>query len=173
MSYWREDKKKSDRFIPHIKSILGQEFIGEASYDDDATKNTDLIVLRIEPIRFACRVRAHHYYQKYPNEFTIRSRRPSGQQTEFYKILAGFGDFFFYGFSNEIETRVDHWVLVDLSEFRKYLWKCHSSTPIGGKHPWEKNVKSNNDNSSDFIPFDWRYLPRQIVRKNSFNFRGI
>jgi hypothetical protein len=53
-------------------------------------------------------------------QFTIRYDRPSGAKTEWEKLREGWGDFFFYGFSDPTETRIRSFVLLDLRQFRTY-----------------------------------------------------
>ena len=59
---------------------------------EDAERNTDLIVLKLDAVRIACRVRNHEYITRYGDEFTIRAERPSGVKTELAKIIDGWGD---------------------------------------------------------------------------------
>ena len=75
---WRHDKRWSDRFLPEIKRILGEYLIGEPREAEDIERNTDLIVLKMEAVRIACRIRKYEYLLQYPGEFTIRAARPSG-----------------------------------------------------------------------------------------------
>jgi len=121
MNDWHTDKRWSDRFLPEIKRILGETFIGEAPAEDDAVRNTDLIVLRLRELRFACRVRKHHYMERYRDEFTIRSGRTSGNKTELAKIAEGWGDYLFYGFCDESEQRLAWWCIIDLNAFRTWF----------------------------------------------------
>jgi hypothetical protein len=104
VSRWQADKRWSDKFLRDIKRILGEHLIGEPPMEEDAERNTDLIVLRMDAVRIGCRVRKHKYRDSYQDEFTIRAGRPSGVKTELAKIIEGWGDYFFYGFSNEDET---------------------------------------------------------------------
>lgn len=148
MSDWKSDKRWSDRFLPEIKQILGLYLIGEPPQEEDSERNTDLIVLKMEPVRIACRIRRFEYMKKYPNEITIRSGRPSGVKTELTKIMEGWGDFFFYGFANEDETRLAMWRLCDLKEFRVWLFRKLYT----GKMPGIE--KPNGDGSSTFHAFN-------------------
>ena len=125
---WQEDKRWSDGLLPQVKRILGEYLIGEAAYEEDRDHNTDLIVLCIEPVRIACRIRRHGYLRRYPDQFTVRSGRPSGAKSELAKIMDGWGDYMFYGFADPEETRLVSWVLLDLLEFRRWVnlrrWKA-------------------------------------------------
>jgi hypothetical protein len=147
MKQWEIDKRWSDKFILEIKKILGERFIGESSKEEDQMRNTDLIVLKLEPLRFACRIRKYAYFEKYPDDITIRTNRPSGAETELAKILSGWGDFFFYGFSNFDETMLHKWKIIDLKKFR--LWFSRELVKQKGIMPGIK--KTNSDGSSNFI----------------------
>src|SRR3990167_9164949 len=85
--------------LPEMKRIVGECLIGEAPLEEDARRNTDLIVLRLEAVRVGCRVRRAIYLARYGHEFTIRQDRPSGAQSELEKIVAGWGDYLLYGFA--------------------------------------------------------------------------
>lgn len=146
--------------VPAIKQILANYLIVEAPFEDDARRNTDLIVLKAEVTRVACRIRRDTYAGQYSDEFTIRSRRPNGTETELQKMLAGWGDFIFYGFANEAGTELTAWVLGDLKVFRRW----HSNTlfrlPPGHAPGTEK---PNHDGSSCFRVYRIPDLPEAFV----------
>ena len=146
---WKTDKAWSDRFIREIKSILGETLIDVAEPDDDALRNTDLITLTMRGgLRIACRVRKHRYLAGYGGEFTIRCSRPSGRDTEIDKLLAGWGDYLFYGFADERETSLAAWLVGDLAVFRQWFWWHLESF-----NQWPGQMHSNPDRSSDFLAF--------------------
>jgi len=151
---WHEDKRWSDRFLPEIKAILGGQLIGEPPIEEDAERNTDLIVLKMEAVRIACRIRRYSYYEKYANEFTLRVGRPSGIKTELTKVIEGWGDYFFYGFADEDEKKLAAWRIGDLKKFR--LWFNRQLTKNKGIVPGM--AKINKDGSSDFIAFAWDFV---------------
>lgn len=157
---WKKDKRWSDRFLPEIKAILGVHLIGEPPVEEDAERNTDLIVLKMEAVRIACRVRKYAYYARYPFEFTIRASRPSGSKTELTKVVEGWGDFMFYGFSDEAEVHLEAWSLCDLKVFR--LWFNRYLAGHAGVCPGHH--KTNRDKSSSFFAYDIRELPDDFVR---------
>ena len=159
MTDWKKDKKWSDRFLPQIKQTLGMYLIGEAPIEEDQKRNTDLIVLKMDSIRIACRVRRYEYYEKYPYEITIRAGRPSGIKTELTKIIEGWGDYFFYGFSDIKEFFLCDWVLCNLNEFR--VWFNRQIVKNAGKLPGIE--KSNKDNSSIFRAFNLQEMPEDII----------
>jgi len=112
------------RFVPEIKRILGEQLITEGPPEEDLRHNTDFIVLGLDAVRVACRVRRHSYLARYGGEFTIRASRPSGTETELHKVLRGWGDYIFYAFASTGETYLAAWLLGDLCEFR--LWHARA-----------------------------------------------
>jgi hypothetical protein len=159
---WKADKTWSDRFLPEIKAILGQTLIATAKMDDDQLRNTDLITLRMPgAVRIACRIRKHPYLQKYADEFTLRCSRPSGNDTEIDKVLAGWGDYLFYGFASHRETELASWFIGDLNIFREWFrWYRRTF------QDWPGEMKSNHDGSSAFLVFTIHDIaPQFVVRK--------
>ena len=156
---WKDDKKWSDKFLPEIKKILGQHLIGEPPFEEDQERNTDLIVLKMDAVRIGCRVRRYNYFSNYGNEFTVRAGRPSEVKTELTKIIEGWGDYFFYGFSNIDETGFIKWTLFTLNEFR--LWYNRYLIKNNGATPGQKN--NNTDNSSYFLAFKINDLPPSFI----------
>lgn len=159
MQGWEKDKKWSDRFLPEIKQICGLHLMGEAPMEEDQQRNTDLIVLRIEAVRIACRVRRHPFFEKYPDDITIRSDRPSGLTTELAKIISGWGNYMFYGFSDDKEVHLCAWKLCDLNVFR--LWFNSKIVKSGGIVPGVE--KENSDGSSKLRAFNIKKMPEDFV----------
>ena len=162
MINWKEDKRWSDRFLPEIKRILGEYLISEPPLEEDAEHNTDLMVLKLDSVRIGCRIRKFDYLERYGDEFTIRAGRPSGIKTELTKIIEGWGDYFFYGFSDEKEERLSQWILGDLKYFRYYLFRylAKNNGQLPGIH------KDNFDGSSCFRSFKYRDIPDFIISSN-------
>lgn len=160
MNSWKGDKRWSDRFLPQIKGILGQHLIGEPAAEEDAERNTDLIVLRMEAVRIACRVRRAAYLPRYGCEFTIRAGRPSGVKTELAKVIEGWGDYLFYGFADEAEARLSQWALADLRVFRLAYMRRLAGMDAGQVPGM---AKANGDGSSSFAVFRWDEFPPGFV----------
>jgi len=159
---WNDDKVWSDRFLPEIKAILGETLIATAEEDDDQLHNTDLITLRMPgAVRIACRIRKHAYLQRYADEFTIRCSRPSGNDTEIDKVLAGWGDYLFYGFASHRETELANWFIGDLNIFREWFsWYRRTF------QDWPGEIKRNHDGSSAFLAFAVHDIaPEFVVRR--------
>jgi hypothetical protein len=155
---WEADKRWSDRFLHQIKGIIGQSLIGEPPIAEDRERNTDLMVLKMDAVRIACRVRRHDQ-QKYVGEFTVRSGRPSGMKTELAKIIEGWGDYLFYGFSDASEGVVENWILGDLSAFR--IWHSRELVRRKGVPPGYR--KENHDRSSSFCAYKAFDIPEFVV----------
>ena len=161
---WDIDKRWSDRFLPEIKQILGLHLIGEPPIEEDQERNTDLVVLKMEPVRIGCRVRrpvsenGYLCFEKHSDEFTIRAGRPSGIKTELTKIIEGWGNYFFYAFSDHNHEHLMKWVLCNLNIFR--LWFNRELVKKRGAFP---TTILNHDNSSNFIPFRFVDLPPDFI----------
>jgi len=153
MKDWKGDKRWADRFLPEIKRILGELFIEEPAIEEDTERNTDLIVLKLNALRFGCRIRRNSYLKDYANEFTIREGRPSGAKTELTKIIEGWGDYMFYGFADEGEVSLAKWTVLDFKVFRLWYMRQLAS----GAMPGTKEI--NADKSSWFRAFDIRGIP--------------
>lgn len=160
ISKWTDDKAWADQFIPEIKHILGEWLVGEPPQAEDALHNTDLMVLKMEPMRIGCRIRKpHQYTERYAREFTIRSTRPNGTKTELAKIIEGWGDYFFYGFGDDTTCRLLCWHLANLKAFR--LWFMSQLVHRQGQMPGTEIP--NKDDSSTFRVFRWAELPTDFI----------
>jgi hypothetical protein len=75
----------------------------------------------VSDMRIAARVRRPGYVDRYPYEFTIRSRAAWVGETELAKIINGKGDWLFYGHASASGRGFDLWWLIDLRAFRAAL----------------------------------------------------
>lgn len=121
MSAYSSDRSWSDRFIPEIKRIVGPLLMDATPDEIDQTQAADLMVFTARDMRIAARVRRPGFADRYLYEFTIRARRDSGAETELSKIVNGWGDWLFYGHSDQAETGFALWWLIDLHAFRAGL----------------------------------------------------
>lgn len=160
---WQRDKAWADRFMPEIKAILGMHIIGEAPYEEDAHRNTDLIVLKMEAVRIAVRMRTYKYFVQYPDDFTIRVNRGSGMETELKKIMKGFGNLMFYGFEHEDRQHVGRWTLIDLDVFRGEVWDKQLRTK-----EFPGTEQRNFDRSSAFRAFNLNEFPPTLIRAQGY-----
>jgi hypothetical protein len=157
MSAYERDFDWQRGLIPEIKRILANYLIAEAPAAEDMQHNTDLIVLRLDTVRVACRIRRYEYLATYGDQFTIRASRPSGADTELAKVLSGWGDYLFYGFASADAAEFAAWMLGDLSTFR--LW--HHRQLYKRRDPGE--VRRNGDGSSNFVAYRIDDLPDEFV----------
>ena len=130
----------------HLVKIAREAIrVDVAGWEDDAKRNTDFMVARMENgLRVTARVRQPEYRKRYGDQFTVRLNRPSGVPSEMAKIRDGFGDFGVYGFASPSEPgRLVQWCLYNLALLRQYL-------ELGGRWHQERNA----DGSSDFAVFD-------------------
>jgi hypothetical protein len=129
----------SDRYIPRIKSIVGPRLLSVTPDEIDCKQAADLMIFAARDMRIAARVRRPGFAAKYAYQFTIRSLRDSGAETELSKIMAGWGDWFFYGHAAGHLDEIPLWWLIDLGEFRSAMIDptglVHGVTPNGdGTH---------------------------------------
>ncbi|MHB8842160.1 MAG: hypothetical protein ACYC56_10340 [Candidatus Aquicultor sp.] len=113
------DRSFSDKYIAQAFGILSLLPAGlfvdfeEASFESDIKEATDVIAVANGRYRIPMRFRRPH---KTYRDLTIRSSRPTGIKTELQKIKEGFGDYYFYGWT-EGDTIIE-WMLVDLDKLR-------------------------------------------------------
>jgi len=152
------DREMSDRFIPEIKRIVGPYTLEESSLEVDTRQATDLVLVA-NSVHVACRVRRPGYLQ-YRNEFTVRSRRDSGAETELSKVKRGCSDWMFYGHcSSERGSDIPVWMLLNMRAFRMYL----RVEPI---YQQLKFVEKSNHDGTYFIAYDIRSFirgPRIVI----------
>src|SRR5258708_886106 len=116
-------------YLPHVKRLLGEALLREGTAEEDMAEATDFITLRLDAIRIGCRIRRPEYFQRYPNDVTLRAWRDSGATTELAKILEGWGDYLFYGFASvEREGRLRAARVLDLRIFR-WWYADHDGPP--------------------------------------------
>ena len=161
MTYSR-DREWSDRFIPAISMIVGPRLLVPAPFEVDAKQATDLIVLRARDMTIAARVRRHGYADRYPFEFTMRSRRDNGVKTELAKVVDGWADWMFYGHSAADECGFDRWFLIDLHALRAAL--IRDGMKERSTLAWTE--KPNGD-GTHFVAFDLRSFRPSILVTSS------
>ena len=157
---WQTQKTWSDQFLTEIKGILGVHLIGEPPREEDAERNTDLMVLRMDAVRIGCRVRRFTYLNTFGDEFTIRAGVISGAKTELTKVIEGWGDYFFYGFANEAGTALAHWTLADMRVFRRSYMRMLAKADAG---VFPGIGKVNKDGQTSFAAFKWSEFPPEFI----------
>jgi len=162
-SNYLENRNWSDLFITQLKRELGEAFIDIAPEYKDTQEATDLVVFGIGELCFACRVRRFEYFEKFKDQFTIRLKLPNYRKSELDKIMEGFGDFYFYGFSNKRNdgSGFIKYIIFDLKIFREWFDYLKRSSR---KECWEK--RSNINNSPDFLAFKIDCFPSNMIKEH-------
>jgi len=162
---WKREKQWSDTFIPEIKRNLGEFLVGEPAIEEDQERNTDLLVLKLDPVRIACRVRRYSYMSRYGNQFTLRYKLVNGCKTELAKVSEGWGDYMFYAFSNPEEYRLQAWRILSLNAFR--IWFNRELVKLDrGQLP---GIECKNGDGILFRAFDVRDIPNLIFAERGFD----
>lgn len=157
MSDFASDFQWQTRFLGEAKCALAEHLFIEAPFQEDARRNTDLMALEARNLRISCRIRKHHYLNLYPDQFTIRTDRPSGAMTELEKVVSGWGDYTFYGFADKGERRLAAWMIGDLSVFRLWFNKKLAAKEFPG-------VTCNNRDGTRFRAFRIADMPDEFVK---------
>ena len=132
---YETDRAWSDQWLPRLRALIGPYLLGPSTFDQDTKQCADLVVLSAKDMKIGCRVRRQFcadgriYAEAYPDQFTIRSGRSNGVQTELAKILEGWGDWFFYGHDNG-RHRIDPWWLINLTIFRRGVAEAPNSDDV-------------------------------------------
>lgn len=155
MQQWEKDNAKTMPFIPLIQAIMGRIILVVAPVLEDQKHNTDLLVLKADGVRIGVRIRGDEYRKGFGDQFTIRSDRPNGCETELKKIEKGWGDWFFYGFVDYKNSKLTQYVVVDLKGFRSHL-----------SDPLVSSVKdiSNKDGSSSFRSYKLSWFGPDVIK---------
>ncbi len=163
MPSYNKDRRWSDRFIPEIKRIVGPYLLEESSFEVDTQQASDLVVMRANGLTVACRVRRPEYY-RYRYDFTIRSMRDSGAETEQVKIYKGWADWMFYGHAVPECDAVESpgfrgWMLLNLNSYRFQM--------IAYREKIAKEHKGNRDgtyfNVYDIRSFNLNLNPPLVI----------
>ena len=112
------------RLLPQVNRILTEqarymvrfELAGEVQ---DTKQATDMVMTIAGGTTIAVRIRRPMPTGKVYRDLTIRAQMASGAETEYHKIKAGWGDWYFYAWTNEpTPGLIDEWILVDLHKMR-------------------------------------------------------
>lgn len=141
MSGYSSDRAYSDLFIPAIQRVVGPQMLVVSTDEEDRTQATDMTILKGKDLKIACRVRRRYsptgldYLKNYGWQFTMRSKRDSGAETEVSKIVKGWGDWMFYGFAKaDGSYEFDRWFLINLAHWRAQMMR-RELRPTCGETP--------------------------------------
>lgn len=129
-------KELNTKYLTQVKRILiNKSYIftkfREATPTEDMNYGFDA-VLSFPDVKIPVRIRKFQYLKFM--DLTIRSKSRYGLKTEIDKLKEGFGDFYFYAWSNEENTKIMTYMVLNLEAFRNTV--INSPT-------WAN--KSNND----------------------------
>jgi len=160
MKEWEKDKERADRFFPEITAILKENAkhivnIAVAPPQKDTMQATDYII-KVESGDVACRLR---WWSKYTinKEWTIRSKRDTGAETELSKLKKGWARWYLYGWI--IEGKISSWMLIDLNQVRDT--KINSK----GMLDFEWPTKPNRDKYGNLDGTHFIIIPNSILKK--------
>ena len=151
MSSYMLNRHWADQFLPQIGRIVGPHLLHPSTFEVDTQHATDLVMVSATGLDLACRVRRPGYADKYPFEFTVRSRTKYGAKTELPKLVDGCGDWMFYGHADESET-IWRWWLINLDAFRAAMVRVDCI-----RHRAADTIP--NPDGSGFVAFDLREFP--------------
>jgi hypothetical protein len=166
---WKERYDRAQHYIPYIKKLLGLICVEIADIDEDRKHNTDLL-FDVGSGRVAVRVRRIEERLKYNrrNEVTFRFSLSSGVETEFSKLLYGWGDYFLYGWGEDTRKTLPSYVLIDLEKFRGW-WAnraTHYMFASDGQSRLPQGVSKffNEETGEHFLAFCLDCMPRDVAK---------
>jgi hypothetical protein len=147
--------KKMESVISVLSKYFGEDFQVASEYQD-TKEATDLISESGK--RIAVRIRHAQYFPVFGDEFTIRTKTSQGKASEWQKIIKGYGDYLFYAFMDDEEATITHYTLIDLHEFRWWIFS-HMATNKG-KAP---GIFRTNCDGTNFRAFNLADLSDEII----------
>lgn len=121
-------KDLNSKYLPQVRRILiNKAYIftrfREATLKEDQEYGFDA-VLSFPDVKIPIRIRKNEYLKFM--DLTIRSKYGNGSKTEIHKIMEGFGDFYFYGWSDETNLKKQNnkivtYMILDLNIFRNTI----------------------------------------------------
>lgn len=121
-----------------------------------------MVVIEADAVRYGMRIRTETYYDRYPNQFTVRASRKSGARTEMDKIIFDkTPDRLFYGFGTN-DGRLISYKIADFSVFRGLFgipWMLYRdeifSLPRKSIYYPDMKCHINYTNNEQFLCFDF------------------
>jgi hypothetical protein len=136
------------RFAPAIRAIVGPCLLVPTPLSIDRSQAADFMVLTGRDVTIGARVRRNQYAATFAHEFTLCASTHNGTPSEYDKIVAGFGDWFFYGFADTHDGKPPGfvvWYLLDLHAWRAALIR---------RAPIKCTLKTNPHSGKQFAAFD-------------------
>jgi hypothetical protein len=158
------DRAWGDQFMPQVTQLVARNLVVPTPPRIDRNEAADLMLLSARPKRIAVRVRRHGYADRYPFDVTMRCERASGAETEVSKFLSGFGDWMFYGHADQAESKLERWVLLDLSIWRQALMREGLRGVMNLPMIYRGAIRMmSNGDGTKFAYFDVRDFPDEMI----------
>lgn len=148
----RENRDWAMQFDDHMLLIIVKALrvAGVAHALEDMRHNTDYqLIYKADPTqhRIAGRVRRAEYYGRFFHQITFRLSLPSGADTEWQKMLRGYGDYMVYGFAAKNNgDRLRAWIVLNLHMFRQHVQEAHVNR-------WTPTREHNQVTGEDFLAY--------------------
>ena len=146
--------------LRYLEAFLYPYKFEKGTLEEDRHQCCDFKAVGYELI-IASRMRDYKFYQKFSNDITISTKPSLDGKSELYKIMEGYGDYYFYGFATLDNLNILSWKIYDLNIFRSWAFKSAR----------EGTLPSENTDFH-FIPFNTSLIPKIIVAyggKNEHN----
>lgn len=150
------DVAEREGFVPVFRRLLAEHHRCQVDHVvQEPLRMGDLYVFDVVGRRVLCRVRESGYADRFPTQFTFRSRRPTGDQgiAELARVLGGFGEQYLYAHAAEFGAELTRWMLIDLGVFRAHY----------GKPAVMSGEIINRDRGSATRWFEARSLPSDLI----------
>ena len=148
-----------DRYRDQVIALVAKQGfqVSDGTREQDMKEASDLL---LDGQGCALRIRAEKALQRWPDEFTIRARRPEcGADTEFRKIMDGHARYALYGFTDG-KDQVVLMRLLDLDVLRTCLLACSRQDNLA---KYDRNLRTGEDGVG-YLVFNIREFPPTLVR---------
>lgn len=143
-----------DRYRDQVISLVARQGfqVSDSTREQDMKEASDLL---LDGQGCALRIRAEKALQRWPDEFTIRARRPEcGVDTEFQKIMDGHARYALYGFTDG-QDQVVLMRLLDLDVLRTCL--------LDNPARYDRYLRTGEDGVG-YLVFNIHEFPPTLVR---------
>ena len=144
-----------DRYRDQVMTLVSRQGfrVSDSTREQDMKEASDLL---LNGQGCALRIRSEKALQRWPDEFTIRAKRPGyGTDTEFQKIMDGHARFALYGFTDNAD-KIVLLRLLDLDVFRDCI--------LGNPERYDRDMRTGTDGVG-YLVFNVGEFPAALVRK--------
>ncbi len=144
-----------DRYRDQVMTLVARQGfkVSDSTREQDMKEASDLL---LDGFGCALRIRSEKALQRWPDEFTIRAKRPGdGHSTEFQKIIDGHARYALYGFTDD-KDQIVLLRLLDLDVFRACI--------LGNPVKYDRDMRTGADGVG-YLVFNVGEFPASIVRQ--------